>query len=105
MKIAEETYQLSAQFPKEEKFGLKSQIQRAAVSIPSNIAEGSSRNSNKEFAHFLSISLGSSYELETQMILSTEFGFIQEKDFETFESNLIKLQKRNMSFKIKIEKG
>lgn len=69
MKIVKSIYELSANLPVEEKFGLRSQIQRSAVSIPSNIAEGSGRISDKELIHFLNISLSSSYELETQIIL------------------------------------
>lgn len=59
-----------AKFPKEEKFNLSSQISRAAVSIPSNIAEGSSRKSSKEFCRFLEIALGSTFELETQLLIA-----------------------------------
>lgn len=61
---------LIAKFPKEEKFNLSSQISRAAVSIPSNIAEGCSRKSPKEFSRFLEIALGSTFELETQLLIS-----------------------------------
>ncbi len=61
-------YKLSEGLPNEEKFGLKSQITRAAISIPSNIAEGSSRSSGKDFKRFLEISLGSAFELETQLL-------------------------------------
>lgn len=62
-------YSITSQLPSEEKFGFVSQINRCAVSIPSNIAEGSGRTSNKEFIHFLNIAISSSYELETQLIL------------------------------------
>jgi len=63
-------YEITSNFPKEEKYGLISQIRRSAVSIPSNIAEGAGRNSNKEFVHFLSIANGSAFELQTQLIIS-----------------------------------
>lgn len=76
MDLAVFTYQLTGFFPKEEKYGLISQIQRCAVSIPSNIAEGSGRVSAKEFQHFISIALGSSCELETQVILAFRFNYI-----------------------------
>ena len=66
IELATEVYQITADFPKEEKYGLTAQIRRSAVSVPSNIAEGAGRNSNKEFNHFLGISNGSSYELQTQ---------------------------------------
>lgn len=68
-------YELTKSFPDDEKFGLKSQVQRSAVSIPSNIAEGSGRGSQKEFSNFLSIALGSAYELETQLIICTKLQF------------------------------
>jgi len=72
MEIAKDVYLASANIPSDERFSLISQINRCAISIPSNIAEGSGRTSNKEFAHFLNISLSSSYELETQLILAKE---------------------------------
>ncbi|MGC6433305.1 MAG: four helix bundle protein [Crocinitomicaceae bacterium] len=69
MSITRSVYTLTSELPNEEKYGLKSQINRSAVSIPSNIAEGSGRTSDNEFIHFLNIALSSSYELETQLIL------------------------------------
>jgi len=77
MTLAKEIYRLTANFPKEETYGLVSQIRRAAVSIPSNIAEGAARNSSKEFIQFLYVSLGSLAELETQLLLSRELGFLK----------------------------
>lgn len=70
MEIVENTYTLIAELPVDERFGLRSQMSRAAVSIPSNIAEGCSRNSMKEFCHFLDISNGSCFELETQLLIA-----------------------------------
>jgi len=64
------SFKLTSTFPKEEKFGMCSQVTRAAVSIPSNIAEGSSRNSEKDYSRFVEISLGSSYELETHLLIA-----------------------------------
>jgi four helix bundle protein len=75
MTLAKETYKLTGNFPREEIFGLTSQMRRAAMSIPSNIAEGAARNSNKEFIQFLYVSLGSLAELEAQLLLSEELGF------------------------------
>ncbi len=67
--IVQEVYELSSFLPPEEKYGLRSQICRSAVSIPSNIAEGSSKTSEKDFKRFLEIAIGSSFELETQLII------------------------------------
>ncbi|MFH6994469.1 four helix bundle protein [Flavobacterium sp. FlaQc-48] len=72
-------YSATATFPSEEKFGITNQLRRASVSIPSNIAEGSSRNSNKDFARFLEIAIGSAYEVETQLLISSDLGFINEE--------------------------
>jgi four helix bundle protein len=69
-------YSVTSSFPSEERFGLTNQLRRAAVSIPSNIAEGSSRQSNKDFARFLEISIGSAYEIETQLSIASDLGFI-----------------------------
>ncbi len=78
MLLSKWIYSITSNFPKQETFGLTSQMRRCSVSIPSNIAEGAARNSNKEFIQFLYISLGSLAELETQVILSTEFGFLHD---------------------------
>lgn len=81
-------YHVLKSFPDDEKFGLISQIKRSAISIPSNIAEGAGRNSNKEFAQFLSIANASSYELLTQLIISQKLSFISVIDFETITKEL-----------------
>jgi len=72
MTLVERVYELVTQLPDDEKFGFKSQIRRCSVSIPSNIAEGSGRSTDKDFRRFLDISLSSSYELETQLILAAK---------------------------------
>jgi len=96
MDLAVFTYQLTGYFPKEEKYGLISQIQRCAVSIPSNLAEGSGRVSDKEFQHFISIAMGSSFELETQVILAFRFKYINEEQMKAFDEMVRPVQK--MSF-------
>jgi four helix bundle protein len=72
--LVKDVYLLTSNFPSDEKFGLKSQINRCAISVPSNIAEGSARGTNKDFAHFLRISLGSLFEMETQLLLAVDLG-------------------------------
>ena len=79
MLLVEEVYKLVRLLPKEETFALSDQMRRAAVSIPSNIAEGKSRASRKEFIHFLSIAKGSKSELETQLLICCRLGFLKEK--------------------------
>lgn len=76
IELTKAVYLLVSDLPNDEKYGLSSQIKRCSVSIPSNIAEGAGRNSNKEFKHFLSIANGSTYELQTQLILLTELNLI-----------------------------
>ncbi len=87
--LVKEMYLLMKTIPDEEKFGLISQIKRSAVSIPSNIAEGCAKKSNKDFSRFLEISLGSCYELETQLILCSDLELISQK---TIEEKIIFLQ-------------
>ena len=82
IELAEEIYKITKLLPDDEKFGLSSQMRRAAISIPSNIAEGQSRHSKKEFIHFLRIAQGSNSELETQLILCENLSFLSEKDVE-----------------------
>ncbi len=76
MDLVEEVYAFASSFPKEERFALWSQIARAVVSIPSNIAEGSGRVTQKEFLHFLSIARGSLYELSTQLVIAKRLGYL-----------------------------
>ena len=97
MEVTKQVYLLLAKFPPSEKFGLISQISRCAVSVPSNIAEGSSRSSSKEFAHFLSIALGSLFE--TQLLLSAELAIVSFADVEPIIANLIQLQKKISVFR------
>ena len=76
MALAKDVYQATTAFPNDEKFGLISQIRRAAVSIPSNLAEGHARSSTAEFRQVVSVAIGSVAELETQVILSAELGYL-----------------------------
>ena len=88
IELAVGAYALTKQLPKEELYGLSSQIKRAAVSIPSNIAEGCSRESDKDFKRFLKMSLGSAFELETDLIISQKLDLIKALDVDTFLEGL-----------------
>lgn len=103
IEIVKTVYIISQQLPSEEKFGLKSQITRAAVSIPSNIAEGCSRNSEIEFKRFLEIALSSLFEVETQLIISNELGYISAQNFKTLSESLEKEAKMINSLISKIK--
>lgn len=93
MELATDIYGYTANFPKEEKYGLAGQIQRAAVSISSNIAEGASRKSEVEFIHFLEIALGSAFELETQLIIANRVCYISDADITRLLDRLHSIQK------------
>lgn len=88
--FVEIVYKLTHTFPKEENYGLKSQICRAVVSIPSNIAEGAARQGNKEFIHFLYIALGSLSEVETQIIIANRLKYID--NIELYINNIVKIR-------------
>ena len=103
MELVEEIYKLTKTFPADEKYGLISQMNRAAVSIPSNIAEGAGRYSNKDFSHFISISIGSMFELNTQLVLSERLGFIDNTQCEKLQESLDNLQRMAVSFKNKLD--
>ena len=105
IELVKEIYKLTSKFPSNEKFGLISQMQRASVSIPSNIAEGCSRNSDVEFKRFLEIAIGSSFELETQIIIANELNLINPT--ETKETIIIinTLQKQINALITKIKRG
>ncbi len=79
MELVEEIYRISSLLPKEETFSLVSQIRRAAVSVPSNIAEGNSRNSTKEYINFLGIARGSNSEVYTQLLICVKLGYVSEE--------------------------
>lgn len=92
-RFCKSVYQITKQFPDAEKFGLTNQIRRAVVSVPSNIAEGSGRSSDKEFSKFINYSIGSSYELETQLLIAFDLEFMTESDLNLLLEELIKIQK------------
>jgi four helix bundle protein len=97
-------YLSTRSFPSVEKFGLVSQINRAAVSIPSNIAEGAGRNSDKEFVQFLSIAQASSYELETQLIISKNLNYLSVGVLDQLTIQIEEIQKMNYSIQSKFKK-
>jgi four helix bundle protein len=97
MDIAKEVLDITDTFPSHEKFGLKNQMDRCSFSIPSNIAEGSSRT-NKSFRHFIDISLGSSFELQTQLLLAAHKKYISNGAAESLENKIEEFQRMTMSF-------
>ena len=98
-------YHATKTFPADERFGLISQLRRASVSIPSNIAEGAGRNSRKSFAGFLDVSLGSSFELETQLLISKKVGYLTEVVFDELMRELSRIQKMIVSFRKRLITG
>ena len=99
IEIVKEVYLISNFLPSDEKFGLRSQITRAAVSVPSNIAEGSAKSSEREFKYYLEMALGSLFELETQLILIDELNLVNgQYDFVSLKSKVNDLQKMLNSF-------
>ncbi len=82
MRIAKEIYTLTQKFPPEERYALSDQMRRSAVSIPSNIAEGQQRNGRQEFAQFIGYAQGSRAELQTQLLLSRDFGYLTDEEIE-----------------------
>jgi four helix bundle protein len=93
MLLVELVYRATDSFPTKERFGIISQICRAAVSIPSNIAEGYGRRSHKEYLQFYSIAYGSCLELETQLMISKQLGYLENKEFEKIKSLLTEVIK------------
>jgi len=87
-------FKTTKSFPKEEKYGLTAQINRASLSIPSNIAEGCGRNSNKDFSRFINIAAGSAYEIETQLIIAFEIGYLNKKIYDALIKELNMIHKK-----------
>lgn len=98
VKLAKQGYLLTQSLPNEHKFGLSSQLYRSAVSISSNIAEGTARSSQKEFSHFLKISLGSAFELETQLIIGHDCLLINTAEFNRLIEIIQSIQKQIVAF-------
>lgn len=104
MDLAVEVYKATSSFPNDERFGLTSQLRRAAVSIPSNIAEGAGRNSKKEFCNFLGIANGSSYEVQTQLVISNKLSLLNTDLLNGLLQQIEELQKMNYAFQQMLNK-
>lgn len=96
-------YNISQKFPKEEMFGLTSQLRRACLSIPTNIAEGTARNSEKEFAYFLNIASGSASEVEYLIEFSKDIEYIDKEEFSKLNSGIVEVRKMLNSLYAKIK--
>jgi len=97
-----EVYKLTENFPKEEMFGLKSQIRRASASIPANIAEGCGRSSNGDFARFLYNGMGSTCELEYHLLLSKDLGYIPANDHKRVDASVVEIKRMLSSLIAKV---
>jgi four helix bundle protein len=96
--LAKSIYTLCSNFPAHEKYGLCSQLQRAAVSVAANIAEGSGRSSEAEFKRFLNISISSAYEVETLLFIAKEVGYFNDESFNTMNAEVQKIQRMIFNF-------
>jgi len=92
-RLALETYKATASFPKEELYGITSQLRRASASIPANIAEGFGRGGNVELARFLQIGMGSAYEVEYHALLAKDLGFISEDSYDLLATRIIEVKR------------
>ncbi|WP_423147573.1 four helix bundle protein [Rubrolithibacter danxiaensis] len=104
VELAVKVYDATAGFPANERFGLISQSRRSAISIPSNIAEGAGRNSSKEFINFLGIANGSSYELQTQLVISNKLNLLNNDLLDNLLNEIKELQKMNYAFQEMLKK-
>jgi four helix bundle protein len=95
-------YKLTSKFPKDELYGIMSQIRRASVSVPTKIAEGSGRGTDKDFNHFLDIARGSLFELETLMILSRDLEFLSEEELDSILKTISEIIRMTLSFQDKL---
>ena len=96
--LVSESYKLTTTFPDFEKFGLVTQMNRCAISIPSNIAEGSSKSTDKHFNKYLEVSLGSAFEWETQLIIAYNESYLSEVKYKELEQKIKQIQKMISSF-------
>lgn len=103
MNLVTKTYNSTKIFPKEEVFGLTSQIRRCSISIPSNIAEGHGRESNKEYLRFLNFSIGSLFELQTQLEIAKNIEYLTDDDFNTIYEDSREVERMLVSFINKIK--
>ncbi|GGG38481.1 four helix bundle protein [Bizionia arctica] len=101
IEIVDDVFDIISEFPKDEKFGLSSQLSRCSVSIPSNIAEGSART-DKSLSHFIDISLGSSFELDTQLIIAYKRKYITSEKLKQIQEKIEEFQKMTMGFQNKL---
>jgi four helix bundle protein len=101
--LAVKVYQLTKSFPAEEKFGITSQMRRASVSVPSNIAEGTAKSTSKALSNSLGTSLGESYELETQAIIAQRVGLLTSEIFSDLESDISEVQRMINGFLENVE--
>jgi four helix bundle protein len=102
--LAKQIYDITANFPEREKFGLVSQMRRAAVSVPSNIAEGQARHTSGEFVQFLSHAEGSVAELDTQLILSVEFGYCSQAAAKSAHALILELRKMLSALRLTVSR-
>ncbi len=91
--LSKEVYKITSKFPKEERYALTDQINRAAISIPSNIAEGQARQHSKEFRQFLYMALGSLAEIDTQLTIAKELEYLNDKDLNGLNEKIVELRK------------
>lgn len=105
MNLITDSYEFTSELPEYEKFGLKSQLNRCAVSIASNIAEGTSKRSNKHFIKYLEDSLGSAFEWETQIIICKNLNFIEEEKYVDFKTRIQKIQQKISNFIDRLEQS
>ena len=98
-----DVYKVSKSFPKDELFGLTSQIRRVASSIPTNIAEGCGRASNKDYAHFLQIAIGSASEVEYELLLAHDLEYINDEAFNKLTSETIAIRKMIIKYQSELK--